>query len=31
MFSGCTYYKNFNLCQLSKIDESILLANERNQ
>ena len=24
MFSGCTYYRNFNLCQLAKIDESIL-------
>ena len=31
MFSGCAYYRNFNLCQLAKIDESILLANERNQ
>jgi len=31
MFSGCTYFKNFNLCQFANIDESILLANERNQ
>ena len=31
MFSGCTYYKNFNLGQLAEINESILWANERNQ
>ena len=31
MFSGCTHYKKFNLGQLTKIDESILLSDEKNQ
>ena len=29
LFSGCTYYKNFNLCQFAAMDESILLKNEK--
>jgi len=30
MFSGCTYYKNFNLCHFAAFDESILLNDEIN-
>ena len=30
MFSGCTYYKNFHLCQFATIDELILFGDEEN-